>query len=297
MDLNKLVKEMGAGHMLDARLFEIGGTSITIATLVTFTLIVLVTIIISWVIQRGTTRALAVRGVKDEGSVGVARRLVHYLVMAIGLGIGLQTMGIDISALFAAGAVFAIGLGFAMQNIAQNFVSGVILLLERAIKPGDVLRVEGQLVKVTKMAIRATHARTLDDEEIIVPNSAIVQSTVTNYTLRDSLYRLRCPVGVRYDSDMRVVRQTLEKVASEVPWRLKEKEPVVLLTEFGSSSVDFEVSVWIDDPWTARRMKSALFESIWWALEEAGVVIAFPQLDVHFDPPVNESIQSLRKAS
>jgi small-conductance mechanosensitive channel len=296
MDVSKLADSLSLDHALDYRLFEIAGTSITLATLIIFALIIVVTLVVSWTVQRAMMRLFRVRGVRDEGTLGVARRLVHYLTLIIGLGVGLQTIGINLAALFAAGAIVAVGLGFAMQNLSQNFVSGVILLLERSIKPGDVLQVEGRFVKVTRMAMRATHARTLDDEEIIVPNSAIVQSTVTNYTLRDSFYRLRCTVGVVYSSDMTLVRRTLERVADSMEWRAKEKQPIVLLTDFGNSSVDWEVSVWIDDPWSVRRRRSDLNEAIWWALKEMGIVIAFPQLDVHFDPPVVEALEA-RKAS
>lgn len=283
-------------NLFDVRLFEIAGTSITVATLITFGAIVLVSALMSWIIQRTVQRLFRVRGVVDQGTLGVARRLTHYSVLGIGLAVGLQTIGINLSALFAAGALFAVGLGFAMQNIAQNFVSGMILLLERSIKPGDVLQVEGRFVKVTRMGIRATLARTLDDEEIIVPNSAIVQSTVTNYTLRDSYYRLRCPVGVLYGSDMKVVRRVLEQVATDFEARTKDLEPVVLLKEFGDSSVVFETSVWIDDPWAVMRRRSDLNEAIWWALKEADVTIAFPQLDVHFDPPVMRFLGEAKKA-
>jgi small-conductance mechanosensitive channel len=277
-------------ELLDIPLFSLGGTPVTVATLVVFVVIVALTFLVSHLIQKALLRALRMRKVKDEGTLEVARRLLHYLVLATGLAVGLQTIGINLSALFAAGAVFAIGLGFAMQNIMQNFVSGVILLTERSIKPGDVLQVEGRFVRVQKMGIRATIARTLDEEEIIVPNSAIVQSTVTNYTLRDSLYRLRCTVGVVYGSDMKQVREVLERVVEGIEWRVKDRQPVVLLTEFGSSSVDWEVSVWMDDPWRVRRARSELNQAIWWALKEAGITIAFPQLDVHFDPPIMEAL-------
>ena len=280
----------------DLHLFDVAGTPITVATLVIFAIIIAATLVTSRLAQKAVVRFFRFRGVTHEGTLGVASKLLHYALLVVGVGIGLQTVGINLSALFAAGAVFAIGLGFAMQNIAQNFVSGVILLLERAIKPGDVLKVEGQFVKVMRMGIRATIARTLDEEEIIVPNSAIVQSTVTNYTLRDSLYRLRCQVGVVYGSDMALVRRTLEGVAQAVEWRNKAQDPVILLTDFGNSSVDFETSVWIDDPWNVRRARSKLNEAIWWALKDAGIVIAFPQLDVHFDPPVVESLGRIREA-
>ena len=286
-----------AGQYFDVELFQIAGTAITAATAVVFALIVLGSWVASLAVQRAIARGLKMRGVTDEGSVGVAGRLTHYLVIAVGLGVGLQTIGIDLSAMFAAGAVFAIGLGFAMQNMAQNFVSGVILLLERSIKPGDVLKIGDQLVRVKTMGARATIARTLDEEDIIVPNADIVQSSVTNYTLRDSHYRLRCPVGVTYDSDMAKVRSTLEATADALPWRSANKEPLVLLTDFGDSAVVFEVSVWMDDPWAVRRRRSDLNEAIWWALKEQNLVIAFPQVDVHLDAPVIEAIRDVRAAS
>lgn len=286
-----------AGQYFDVELFEIAGTAITAATAVIFALIVLGSWVASLAVQRAIARALRMRGVTDEGSVGVAGRLAHYLVIAVGLGIGLQTIGINLSALFAASAVFAIGLGFAMQNMAQNFVSGVILLLERAIKPGDVLKVGDQLVKVKTMGARATIARTLDEEDIIIPNADIVQSSVINHTLRDPHYRLRCPVGVTYDSDMAKVRATLEEAANALPWRGAKQEPLVLLTDFGDSAVVFEVSVWIEDPWAVRRRRSDLNEAIWWALKDKGLVIAFPQVDVHLDAPALQAIRDVRAAS
>jgi small-conductance mechanosensitive channel len=278
-------------NLLDYPLFNLAGTPVTAATLIVFVAIVVLTFVISWVIQKALVRALRLRKVKDEGTIEVARRLLHYAVIATGLAVGLQTVGINLAALFAAGAFFAIGLGFAMQNIMQNFVSGVILLTERSITPGDVLQIDQRLVRVQQMGIRATIARTLDEEEVIIPNSNIVQGTVTNYTLRDSLYRLRTTVGVVYGSEMRRVREVLERTARDLSWRVAEQDPVVLLVEFGSSSVDWEVSVWMDDPWRVRRARSALNEAIWWALQEAGIVIAFPQLDLHLDPPVVEALR------
>jgi small-conductance mechanosensitive channel len=275
---------------LRAELFTVGGTSVGVARLATAALIAVVTLTVSWALQRAVVRLLALRGITREGTVGVTRRLTHYFVLAVGFGIVLEVLGIDLSTLFAAGAIFAIGLSFAVQNIAQNFVSGVILLIERSIKPGDVLEVEGRFVRVREMGIRATIGQTLDDEEIIIPNAVIVQSTVKNYTLRDSICRLRAGVGVVYSSDMALVRSTLEAVAGRMDWRNRDKEPVVLMTEFGDSAVIFEISLWIDDPWLMRRSKSELNEAIWWAFKERGIVIAFPQLDVHVDRDLLQAI-------
>jgi small-conductance mechanosensitive channel len=274
----------------DIPLFEISGTTVTLATLVSFGIIVVATFAIAGLMQRGVTRAFSKEGQEDQGTAAIASRLVRYLVLIGGLGIALHTLGINLTALFAAGAVFAVAVGFAMQNISQNFVSGVILLLERVIKPGDVLEVEGRLVKVRDMGIRATIARTLDEEDIIIPNSQLVASTVKNYTFKDSMYRLRAWVGVTYSSDMALVRRVLKETAKGLVWRSATPEPRVQLREFGDSSVNFEVSVWIDDPWRMQQRRNELNDAVWWALKEAGVTIAFPQLDVHFDPQVVESM-------
>jgi len=279
---------------LDVQLFQLGDTAITIGTIAVMVAVLVVTWLLSWAVRRTIRKASKMHGVIDEGTVGVITRLTHYLLIGAGLFLALRVAGIDLTALFAAGAIFAVALGFAMQEITANFVSGIILLSERAIKPGDILNVEGKTVRVRDMGVRATIVRTLDDEDMVIPNSLLVQSTVTNYTFRDNLMRLRVVVGVSYGSDMRLVRQVLERAADEVGWRHPGKEPVIFLDNFGNSSVDFEVSVWIDDPWKIRRCSSHLREAIWFALKEAGITIAFPQLDLHLDEPVVESLQHLR---
>ncbi len=284
-------------QMLDFELFRLSEHSVTVATVLTAFVVLIVSWSLSVALQRGVSRTLARRGLAREGSIAVTQRLLHYTAMLVGTAIALETIGISLGALFAAGAIFAIGLGFAMQNIAQNFVSGLILLVERSIKPGDVLEVEGIMVRAERMGIRATLARTMDDEELIIPSSVLVQSTVKNFTLHDSLLRVRATVGVVYSSDVRTVFETLRAVTERAEWRSQRRSPVVVLLGFGSSSVDFEVSVWIDDPWEYRSARSRLYEAIWWGLKEAGTVIAFPQLDVHFDPVVTQAARVLGSGS
>ena len=283
--------------ILNAPLFTIGEVTVTTSTLLTGLLIVLAAQFVSVLLRAIIRRSLRGRGVGAKGSVGVATRLLHYTILLSGVAMALQTAGVKLGALFAAGAVFAVGLGFAMQNLAQNFVSGVILLLERSIKPGDILEVEGRVVRVQETGIRSTLVRTRDEEEMIVPNSTLVQATVKNYTLKDALYRLRVVVGVIYGSDMAVVRRTLEEVGEKLDWRIQDRACQILMLDFGSSSVDFEVAVWTDDPWLARVHASQLREAIWWAFKEHCITIAFPQVDVHFDPPVNDSLQGLARAA
>jgi len=272
-------------------LFRIGDKSVSLFTIGSMLLTFFGTLTLSWLIRTGMRRALRRGKMQSAGrDVGVADRLIHYGFIVIGVALALRLAGIKLGAVFAAGAVFAVGFGFAMQNIAQNFVSGVILLVERTIKPGDVLEIGGQIVKVMKMSIRATIVRTLDDEDIIVPNSTLVQSNVKNYTLEDNLYRVKVTVGVSYDSDLRQVRDVLEKTTADIPWRDKNFPPRVLLMDFGASSVDFETSAWMHEPFNYRIASSELREAIWWAFKRAGITIAFPQVDVHLPPALASSL-------
>lgn len=280
----QLVASLWAQQGWTRVLFQIGETDVTVARLVTAAAVMAATLILARLVGVVLNRVIERRsqGI-SRGSLRSTVRLAQYALIVAGLLLSLQTLGVQLAALFAAGALLAVALGFAMQNVIGNFISGMILLLERSIKPGDIIEVDGQIVEIRDMGIRAAIGRTLDEEDLIIPSSQLVQSTVRNYTLRDPISRLRVPVGVTYDSDMALVRETLETTAKSIPWRLQNRDPVVLMTAFGSSSVDFEVSLWFDDPWNRMRRRSDLHEAIWYALKEAGVEIAFPQLDVHLD--------------
>lgn len=281
-------------EILATELFSIGDTPVTVSTLLAAFLLLILTVWIAAMIRRTVYRILTHRGGKPS-VVGTVSGLVYYTLLLTGFGIALGTAGIDLTALFAAGAIFAVALGFAMQSIAQNFVAGVILLAERSIKPGDLIEVEGNIVKVLEMGIRASVVRTRDGEDVIIPNSVLIQTSVKNYTLRDQAVRIRVPVGVVYRSDMELVKRTLTEVVEQVSskWGVEGHRPQVVMTAFGNHSVNWEVGVWINDPWEWRPAVSAVHEAIWWAFRERGIVIAFPQLDVHLDEPVEASLRQL----
>ncbi len=293
LNVDTLVKDIA--ELISKPLFKLSGTEVTFLSVFIFFVVVFLSVALSFVLQRALKRTLAHRFKKQEGTLAAILRLIHYSVVIMGFGIGLQTIGINISALFAAGAVFAIAIGFAMQNIVQNFVSGIILLIERTIKPGDILEVEGNVVRVVDMGIRTTIVRTWREEELIMPNSVFAQTTVKNYTLRDNEFRLGVEVGVEYGSDMKKVIEVLESSARDVPWRLPQPEPRVLLQDFGDSAVIFGVYVNVDDPWKQRVYKSELRKAIWFAFIDADITIAFHQVDIHFDPPVTEAFTGLTK--
>ena len=279
MTLSQILSSLQA--LLEVRLFEVGGTAVTGASVVTFVLILLTALWVSRGLQRVLRRLLEKGGLAREDTLATTRRLLHYAVITVGFAVAFQTIGLSLTTVFAAGAVAAVAIGFALQNILQNFVSGVILLGERSITETDILEVEGTVVRVVRMGARATVARTRDEEELIIPNSTLVQSTVKNLTLSDDVYRIRSKVGVSYDSDMAAVERVLKEAAASVTGLAKDRPSIVQLIDFGDSSVVWEVSVWAISPWTGPGTRSDLNKAIWWGLKAADITIAYPQLDVH----------------
>lgn len=269
--------------VLKIELFEIAGTSITLATALTALAIVIFANVLSRLLRKGVERAFLRRGVEDPGTKAVVLKLLHYVVMLIGIASAIQTLGIDLGALFAAGAVFAVGIGFAMQTVMQNFVSGLILMLERAITPNDVIEMDGTMLRVKRMGIRSTVATTLDGEDILLPNSILVQNKVKNLTLDTPDVRVTVTVGVAYESDLKLVQETLEQVARRHHDGSSRGTPFVFLSDFGDSAVIFDLTIWTTDVWVTPRLRSKVRHAIWAAFKEQNIVIAFPQLDVHFD--------------
>lgn len=279
---------IGVKTALNGVVLEIGGTPISIATILTFVSILVITVWISRIAQRALIAASKRRSIGDNGTVAAFQRLLHYVILIFGFSVALTTIGIDLGTLFAAGAIFAVGVGFAMQTLAQNFVAGVILLMERTIRVDDVLEVEGQIVVVRDIGIRSTVVESPEGEELIVPNSSLVQNTVTNHTMTNAQLRLTVDVGVHYDSDMELVENTLLHAAESFHGRMPHRPPEVLLKSFGDSAVVWGVLVWIDEPWLRRKLYSELHKAIWAALKAADICIPYPQLDVHV--PTHKSV-------
>lgn len=279
---------------LDYHLFDIGSTSLTAATLISAGLVVVLTFAAARLIDRSLARRFEAEHISDQRRTGALIKLTHYFILVVGLVVAVDTLGIDLRALFAAGAVFALAISFGLQNFVQNFVSGIILLVERSVSENDVLFVEERTVRVVRVGLRSTVVRTRDDEEIIVPNSILVQSSVVNYTLTDDRYRLRVPVGVAYSTDIEYAMDVLAASVRDNPNIEIVDGPSILVQDFGNSSIVLETNVWISDPWGSPYSKSQIRRIIWQALRDAGITIAFPQMDVHLDEPV---VEALRPAS
>jgi small-conductance mechanosensitive channel len=264
----------------DQPLFIIGGTAVTIASVVSFVVFLTLAFAVSWALQRTVQRILLSRGV-DEGVRYALKRLLHYGIIAVGAFLALDNLGISVTALAGLGAILAVGIGFGLQNITQNFVSGLILLLERPVKKGDFVLVGGTSGTVREIRGRATVVTTVDNVDIVVPNGQFITEQVTNETFMDRRVRARVEVGVAYGSDTARVREVLLAVAGEHPSVLPEPIPAVMFADFGDSSLDFVVLFWVPDPLLRPRVASDIRFAIDAAFRENGIEIPFPQRDLH----------------
>jgi len=206
-----------------------------------------------------------------------------YLVFILGLIIGLQSVGINLSSLAFLTGIIGVGVGFGMQNIVSNFVSGLILLVERPVKVGDRVEVGDLSGDIVRIAARSTWVRTNDNVVIIVPNSEFISSRVTNWTANDRRVRISVPFGAGYSSDPAAVRDILLRIANAQPDILDDPSPDVIFQGFGDNSLNFELRVWTEDSLrTPQILKSNLYFAVFRAFSEHNIEIPFPQRDIHF---------------
>lgn len=212
---------------------------------------------------------------------GIAR-ILGYAFMVIGFYLAFQVAGIDLSSLaFIAGAI-GVGIGFGLQNIINNFVSGIIIFAEQPIAIGDRVEVGGIAGRVKKISLRSTTVVTNDNITMIVPNGDFISQTVTNWSHGDPKVRIRIPVGVAYGTDIDLLQRVLLEVATENPKTLDDPEPSVLFSDFGDNSLNFELAVWTATMSTRpRRFISSLNFAIEKKLRENNIEIPFPQRDLH----------------
>ena len=220
--------------------------------------------------------------------------LSYYGILLAGVMIALAAAGFHMSELaFVVGAL-SVGIGFGLQNVVNNFVSGLILMFERPIQPGDVIDVSGTSGKVLNIGMRATTLATFEGADVVVPNGTLLSEKLINWTLSDTTRRLEVNVGVAYGTDPHRVLALLEEVARSTPGVLSDPSPVPIFVGFGASSLDFAVRAWISDYFDSVVIRSALAVRVHDALKDAGIEIPFPQHDLHLksvSPEVSAQLQ------
>jgi len=275
--------------ILNFKLFTIKNIAITPFLILEMTAFVVVSWIVSKQLQKILKSKLLSRTHLDEGTQFTILRLIHYLIMAIVIYQVINMIGLDLKGLALIAGVLSLGIGFGLQNIASNFASGLIMMFERPVRVGDLISVGDMEGVIKDIKIRSTTISTPDNISVIVPNSVFVSGQVINWTLGDPKIRIHIPVGVAYGSDIQLVTKLLMEIAREHPDVLDNPQPEVWFNEFGDSSLNFELLVWISSPTIRRRVISDINYAIEAAFREHGVEIPFPQQDVYVRslPPLN----------
>lgn len=261
-------------------LFEISGTKISVISVLLCIAFFALSMRLANVAEKFIYRVLKDKDL-DVGVKGSIARFTRYAVIIIGALIALDTVGISLSSLAALGAVLMVGIGFGLQNITQNFISGLIILLERPIKVGDKVKVQGVSGQVVEIGARSTLIHTRDDIAIIVPNSQFISEQVVNESFSGEKIRLHLEVGVSYSSDPELVRDCLMEIAKDHPNILNDPEPRVFFKSFGDSSLDFSLTIWVHELWFYERIMSDLRFAVMRKFKEKNIEIPFPQRDLH----------------
>ena len=270
-----------------ASLFEVNETPVTLLGL----LRVIIIVLIAWAISRGARSAIKhlseKRSSVSQSSIYALSRVIHYIILSLGVVIGLSSIGVDFTKFALLASALSIGIGFGLQTLVSNFVAGLIILFEKSMKVGDFVELESGITgEVQEINMRSTLITTNDNIDILVPNSEFINKNVTNWTMRDAFRRVHIKFGVAYGSDKNMVKKAVLEAADNVNWTLKStgrRAPQVWLVNFGDSSLDFELVIWLKPEATKRP--SAVQATYLWEIEskltEYNIEIPFPQRDLH----------------
>jgi small-conductance mechanosensitive channel len=274
-----------AGGLLDIMeypLVKIGNSNLTLASLLIFVVVLALVFLSELLLRRYLIRRFLQHTHFQPSMQYAVGKIAGYLFIACGFYVALKLVGIDLSSLaFVAGAI-GVGLGFGLQNIISNFVSGLIILAERPISIGDRVELGEVAGLVSKINLRSTNVVTNDNITIIVPNSDFITNKVTNWSYGDPTVRIRLPVGVAYGTDPQRLTRLLLEVASEHPKVLRDPASEVFFVAFGDSSLNFELGVWTAEMTSKpRQFRSELNYAIEHKLRQNKIEFPFPQRDLH----------------
>lgn len=289
--LKNILSEIG--KIIEYPIVYVNQRPLTLTSFVVGVVILVVFILLSRGLRKILKTKLFPKYKLDEGIQLVISRVIHYLLVGLGIIVAVQSIGLNLTSLAVVFGLLSVGIGFGLQHVASNFVSGLIILFERPIKIGDRVTIGDVLGDVVNISLRATLIRTIDNISIIVPNSEFITSRVTNWSHRDPKVRVHIPVGVAYGSDVPLVIKSLLEVAENHPEVMKDPPPKVWFNEFADSSLNFELLVWTLDPKRRPDVISDLNKAIDEIFRKNKVEIPFPQRDLHIRSAV--PIEALTK--
>ncbi|MGM0546695.1 MAG: mechanosensitive ion channel family protein [Bacteroidota bacterium] len=266
---------------LNIQLFTISDVPVTTASILIFFLLLSFFIAAGIFARRTINRKIFKRFHIDDGTSYTLSRITQYIIITIGVLISFNFVGINLSSLTVIFGLLSVGIGFGLQNVTSNFISGLIILFERPISVGDrvvINDIEGDIIEIN---IRSTMVRTVNNISIVVPNSEFVSKDVINYSHGSPTYRLDVDVGVSYNSDLDTVLKALNEVAENNSTVMKNPEPEVHLIAFGDSSWNMQLRSWIPNVKDYPKIRNELNQAIVRTFRKYKIVIPFPQRDVH----------------
>jgi small-conductance mechanosensitive channel len=266
---------------LDNISFTFGKQHISLLLVLQGTLSVVVTVVVSlWLGRLIETRLMRATSLQVNVRV-MFSKLAQILLLLAALLIALPAVGIDLTVLSVFGGMLGVGIGFGLQKIAANYISGFIILMDRSVSIGDMVTIGTQTGKLTRMTARYVVVRSLDGLEAIIPNETIITSTVLNHSFTDRKVRIALPIQVAYATDLDATREIMVNIAKSNPRVLKDPEPGALIIRFADSGVDLELGVWVDDPEEGvAGLRSDLYAGIWRAFRQHNIEIPFPQREI-----------------
>ncbi len=268
--------------LLDAMALPLGERRISMLNVLTVIVVVAVALLCAGLLASSLERRLMAQ---QEISIGVRvgmAKVLRFGLILLALIVGLNVAGITLTSLTVFSGALGVGIGFGLQRIASNFISGFLLILDRSIRPGDVITVGESFGWVKELRARYVVVRNRDGVETLIPNETLITSEVINWSYSDKTVRLKAPVQISYDDDPEQAMALLVEVANSKPRVLKDPKPVARLMSFGDNGIDLELRVWIEDPEDGvNNIRSDLNVGIWRAFKAAGITIPYPQRDLY----------------
>lgn len=297
-DVKDKIKESSVGEnvgeFLNQHIDFSQGISVSLFDLLVLATVIFVTTILLRLSLRLLTRNLPVQDKKKFKVVfGYFRWLVYVIIFLITL----HSVGVNVTAVFAASAALLIGIGLALQTLFQDIISGVFILVDQTVHVGDIIELEGKVGRVEEIKLRTTRAVTIENKVLIIPNHLYLENSLYNWTQNGNITREHVAVGVAYGSDIKLVKKILLQAASTHPSVLSEPEPTVVFTDFGNSSLDFKLVFTVADSFRSQFPKSDIRFEIDKLFREHNIVIPFPQRDVHIIQSEDQNIQLKMKSS
>ena len=270
------------GQSLEDIALVVGHYRVSVLDVLTILVIAVLLYVGAKLVLWGLKRVIRRANRLDPTQSLLMEKLASIAVLAVAFFIGIDLVGFDLSSLAIFSGAVGLAIGFGLQKTFGNLIAGIILLMDRSVKPGDVIVVGESFGAISKIGTRAVSVITRDGKEHLIPNELLMTEPVENWSYSSRNVRVQIPVGVSYASDLKRVEEILVECTLACNRVLKDPKPGIWLKEFGDNSVNFEIQAWIMDPEEGvGNVRSAVLKAIWWKFKEEGIEIPFPQRDVY----------------